>query len=289
MIPLMIDAIKARTNKNLLKYLPIPKTELSDAMHYSVLNGGKRIRPSLVYLFGNLFDIPLERLDSVASAVELIHTYSLIHDDLPAMDNDALRRGKASCHIQFNEATAILTGDALQSLAFEIIAYDASLSFEKRLSAIQLLSSSIGVTGMCQGQSFDLGIDPSRLRLSDLKEIYYYKTGCLIEASCLLGASFGTSDTTILRKIEIFAQQLGSFFQIQDDLLDRTESTCTLGKPQKSDKKNGKKTYFDFYEIDALKALLDHQYDTCLTLLNSLTGDLKPLINFVDYIFKRRS
>lgn len=213
--------------------------ELQQAMYYSVSNGGKYLRPLLVYATGHTFDAPLENLDIPACAVELIHSYSLIHDDLPPMDNADLRRGKPACHKAFTEAMAILAGDALQPLAYDIIAsHPSCLSTEQRLAMIYLLSHASGLDGMAAGQALDIvGVNS----LPALEHMYALKTGALFATSVKLGML--AADTKVHPDLEKFASYVGLAFQIQDDLLDFTSDPILIGKPVGLDVANKKMTY----------------------------------------------
>lgn len=226
-----------------------PAPDLQTALAYSACNGGKRIRPLLVYLSGYALHAAWEELDGAACAIELMHVYSLIHDDLPAMDNADLRRGKPSCHKAYNEATAILAGDALQSLAFEVLAiHPSQLTTEQRLAMVTLLSQASGIKGMAGGQALDLQGTTS---LAELTHMYHLKTGALLNASVQLGAvAAHVTDPTIVPALQLFAKNIGLAFQIQDDVLDIEASTQTLGKPQGKDLSNHKITYPTLLGID---------------------------------------
>ncbi len=220
--------------------------EVYQALHYSFSAGGKRLRPALVYALADSLGIDLAAVDAVAMAVECIHTYSLIHDDLPAMDDDDLRRGKPACHKQFSEATAILAGDALNTLAFEILAADTHSTPAKRLRQIQALAAGAGINGMVGGQDTDLACEKHRrdIDMAVLCDLHRRKTAKLIEA-CLLMAYFA-ADTVTTKKTTLLsnaALSLGLFYQIQDDILDVTQSSAVLGKPADSDIDNHKATY----------------------------------------------
>lgn len=220
--------------------------KLHSAMRYCVLGGGKRMRPMLAYCTGKTLGLPPEILDGPACAVELIHVYSLIHDDLPAMDDDALRRGKATCHIAFDEATAILTGDALQALAFETLAHDPSMtaSADNRLKMITSLTKASGSQGMVGGQAIDLESVGTTLTLPELENMHIHKTGALIRASVNL-ATLAKSDIDSIAatKLDHYAKCIGLSFQVKDDILDEESDTTTLGKTQGKDKDNNKPTY----------------------------------------------
>jgi len=216
-------------------------------MRYSVVGGGgKRVRPVLVYAAGQALDVDLNQLDACACAVEIIHAYSLIHDDLPAMDNDDLRRGRPTCHKAFNDATAILAGDALQALAFEVLADDSAMqaSASVKIDMIKLLAQASGSSGMAGGQAIDLAAVGQSLTLNELENMHRLKTGALICASVLLGAMCSPDVAeSKLNALNTYAQCVGLAFQIHDDVLDVTADTATLGKPQGSDIQQNKPTY----------------------------------------------
>ena len=212
---------------------------LHEAMRYTVLGGGKRIRPALVYAGGQLAGVEPDALDPAAAAVELIHAYSLVHDDLPVMDDDDLRHGQPTVHVRFGEAMAVLVGDALQALAFETVAVDAEPRLAQRWT--QLLSGAAGAGGMVGGQVLDLAAEASEepLQLADLETMHRRKTGALIRASVLLGASAGALRDEELEAVDAFARDIGLAFQIYDDVLDVIGTTAELGKPQGSDERQG--------------------------------------------------
>ncbi len=226
---------------------------LHAAMRYAVLGGGKRLRPLLVYASGGLFDAPLTRLDVPAVAVELIHAYSLVHDDLPAMDDDALRRGRPTCHVAYGEATAILAGDALQALAFEHLARDTALEVDAavRLAMLRALAEACGAEGMAGGQALDLAATGGRLDLPRLEHLHALKTGALIRVSVRLGAlAAGADSAAALRALDDYASALGLAFQIRDDLLDVEGATATLGKTAGKDAAQSKPTFPTLLGID---------------------------------------
>lgn len=241
--------MSARVERALDRWLPTEQTHpatLHEAMRYSVLNGGKRIRPALVYATVQAVGVPMSMLDGPACAVELIHAYSLIHDDLPAMDNDDLRRGKPTCHMAFDEATAILAGDAIQALAFYILAHDNSLAVDAgiRLRMVEMLANAAGSRGMAGGQTIDLGSVGKELNLTELEDMHIHKTGALIRA-CVLMAAITKPEISAqeLERLDRYAQCIGLAFQIKDDILDVESDTQTLGKPQGSDSQLNKPTY----------------------------------------------
>lgn len=225
----------------------LPPERLHAAMRYAVLGGGKRMRPLLVYATGCALGVPLGRLDPLASAVEIIHAYSLAHDDLPAMDDDALRRGQPTCHIAFGEAMAILAGDALQALAFELLATApalAGLDPHFRVRMLGILGTACGSSGMAGGQAFDLDAVGRRLDLEELERMHRFKTGALILASVQLGALAAAIDRgEVWEGLTRYGLELGLAFQIQDDILDVLADTQTLGKQQGADQARGKPTY----------------------------------------------
>jgi len=228
---------------------------LLEAMRYSTLAGGKRVRPVLVYATGEALGAPLERLDAAAAAVELIHVYSLVHDDLPAMDDDALRRGKPTVHVAFDEATAILAGDALQSLAFELLA-TSPLPAEARVAMLQELAVAAGARGMCGGQALDIDATGLALEPDALQRLHALKTGALLRASVRLGAIAANVDATTRQRLDVFADALGLAFQIRDDLLDVEGDSATLGKTAGKDVAQAKATFPALLGVDASRARL---------------------------------
>lgn len=234
----------------------VEPTRLHEAIRWSVFAGGKRVRPALLLATGETFGAAEPALVNTAAAVEMIHTYSLIHDDLPSMDNDDLRRGRATCHKQFDEATAILAGDVLQTLAFKAIATDECLSNEKRVRLIALLADAAGTpSGMVSGQQLDLDAEGETLSLPALENIHRQKTGALITASAVAGAMIGGASTHELVAIKSFAGKLGLLFQITDDLLDVTQETAALGKTAGKDAAAAKATYPSHYGVENSHAL----------------------------------
>lgn len=228
---------------------------LHRAMRHATLDGGKRLRARLVYATGRLFGLSMTQLDSAAAAVEMIHAYSLIHDDLPAMDDDALRRGKPTVHIAFDEATAILAGDALQALAYETLTR-AEWTDAAKLAALQELISASGSRGMCGGQQLDMDAGGKSLSLADLQNVHALKTGMLIKATIRLPAIVADADSDARAALDAFADDLGLAFQIQDDILDVEASTEQLGKSAGKDAAQAKATYPALLGLDGAKALL---------------------------------
>ena len=238
--------------------LPTAETapqRLHAAMRHATLGGGKRIRPLLVYAAGSLFGTDERWLDAPATAVEMIHAYSLVHDDLPAMDDDALRRGKPTVHVAFDEATAILAGDALQAQAFSLLA-EAPVSAELRVAWLRSLASASGVSGMCGGQALDVDATGQLQSLAQLERMHALKTGALIRASVRMGALAGTVDEGTLQVLDGFAQALGLAFQVRDDILDVESSSEALGKTAGKDAAQAKSTYPALLGMEGAKAKL---------------------------------
>jgi farnesyl diphosphate synthase len=260
---------------------------LHQAMRYSTLGGGKRLRPLLVYATGQALGVPLNVLDGPACAVEMIHVYSLIHDDLPAMDDDDLRRGKPTCHKAYDEATAILAGDALQALAFHILAHDTSIELPaiNRLSMVETLTSASGSLGMVGGQAIDLDSVGKELDLPGLESMHIRKTGALIRASVRLAALAkpGLADD-VADRLDKYAKCIGLAFQIQDDILDEESDTQTLGKTQGKDRENNKPTYPSLLGMTVAKQkaqeLVDEAVDS-VTVLGTEAAHLQGLAKFI--------
>jgi geranylgeranyl diphosphate synthase type II len=272
-----------------------PRTELErlyQAMRYSVMNGGKRVRPLLVYAACEALEGDIERADGAACAVELIHAYSLVHDDLPAMDDDDLRRGQPTTHKAFDEASAILAGDALQSLAFEVLADRRRnpQEAETRLQMIELLSQAAGPAGMVGGQAIDLGSVGLQLDQQALEVMHRHKTGALIEASVVLGAlASGNPDELARKALLQYARAIGLAFQVQDDILDVESDTATLGKTQGKDEAHDKPTYPALLGLDAAKDYALELREQALHVLRPFGNSAEPLRELARYIVERRS
>jgi len=258
---------------------------LSKAMCYSTLNGGKRFRAMLVYASGACFGVPLRILDAPAVALELIHAYSLIHDDLPAMDDDTLRRGRASCHIEFDEATAILAGDALQSLAFEQIAeHNDFLQAPQQLKMIQKLANASGVRGMAGGQSLDIIATGQILDQSALQSIHELKTGALIRAALTLGALAAPNiSPQDLTKIDEYGRLIGLAFQVVDDILDQTQTSEQLGKQSGADAAMNKNTYPALLGLDGAQQYADQLVQSAQQSLVKLGRDTEFLHQLAEF------
>ena len=267
--------------------LPI---KLHQAMRYSALDGGKRMRPMLTYCTGKLLGIPNQVLDGPACAVELIHVYSLIHDDLPAMDDDDLRRGKATCHIAFDEATAILTGDALQALAFEILANDPTINIDpsQRLKMITTLTKASGSVGKVGGQAIDLESVGTTLTLPELENMHIHKTGALIRASVNMAALAKPDlDPIIAKKLDHYAKCIGLSFQVKDDILDEESDTATLGKTQGKDQDNNKPTYPALLGLAGAKEKAQELHEQAIGSLSGFGSEADLLRDLSLYIIQR--
>lgn len=262
-----------------------PAEQLFAAMRYSVFNGGKRIRPALCFAAAEAIADSDRNTAKVAAALEMVHAYSLIHDDLPAMDDDDLRRGKPTCHIQFDEATAILAGDALQCLAFEQLTQLSDLPAEVSLKLVTMLANYGGCNGMVTGQAIDLAATGNLLELEQLKQMHALKTGALIEASILMGAlATHQAGPEQLAALKEFAQAIGLAFQIQDDILDVESSTEQLGKQQGSDRSNGKSTYTSILGVEAARSQAADLYQhsmACLEPFGERAGSLRSIASFI--------
>ncbi|GAB6141955.1 polyprenyl synthetase family protein [Methylosoma difficile] len=264
--------------------------KLHQAMRYSTLDGGKRMRPMLTYCTGKTLGLNPDNLDGLACAVEFIHVYSLIHDDLPAMDDDDLRRGKATCHVAFDEATAILAGDALQALAFETLAHDPSITTnaETRLKMITTLSRACGSQGMVGGQAIDLESVGRQLNLPELENMHIHKTGALIRASVNLAAlAKADIDPAVASQLDHYAKCIGLSFQVKDDILDEESDTATLGKTQGKDKDNNKPTYPALLGMAGAKQKARELHEMAMDNLGAFGEEAQLLRDLSLYIIER--
>ncbi|MEJ2143153.1 MAG: (2E,6E)-farnesyl diphosphate synthase [Gammaproteobacteria bacterium] len=282
-----------RADSVLDKWLPAEKIapeRLHQAMRYSVINGGKRVRPVLVYAAGHAVGVEEPQLDAPAAAIELIHAYSLVHDDLPAMDDDNLRRGQPTCHKAFDEATAILVGDALQSLAFHVLAdkLNDDLPASQVKDIVNTLAIASGSRGMAGGQAIDLESVGKELNVAQLENMHIHKTGALIRASVRMGALCkpGIDDDT-LHKLDHYAKCIGLAFQIQDDILDVEADTDTLGKTQGSDIARNKPTYPALLGLDEAKHMAAELVADAIHTLQPFAERGEPLRAIAEYIIKR--
>ncbi len=269
---------------------PDSSAQLHHAMRYAVTNGGKRIRPILVYGAGEALGAAAVALDQLACAVELIHAYSLVHDDLPSMDDDDLRRGKPTCHKKFGEATAILAGDALQALAFSLLAsnLDESIAPRRCLEMIALLGEAAGSSGMAWGQAIDLEVVGKQIDLGTLENMHRRKTGALIRASVHLGALTNPNvSQRELEKLGEYASAVGLAFQIVDDILDVIADTDTLGKPQGSDIARAKPTYPALLGLDGARIHARHMHERAIESLHGLPESYDFLRELSEYIIQR--
>ena len=290
-----LTSYQQRNNQQLnqwLEQLPHQEQPLIQAMKYGLLLGGKRVRPFLVYITGQMLGCKPEDLDTPASAIECIHAYSLIHDDLPAMDDDDLRRSQPTCHIKFDEATAILTGDALQTLAFTILA-EGELNpnaENQRIKMVQALAQASGAGGMCLGQALDLGAENRRVSLADLEEIHRNKTGALINCAVKLGAlAAGEKGLEVLPHLERYSKAIGLAFQVQDDILDIISDTETLGKPQGSDQELNKSTYPSLLGLEGAMEKAHTLLQEALQALEAIPYNTQLLEEFARYVIERKN
>ncbi|MBL8486223.1 MAG: polyprenyl synthetase family protein [Rhodocyclaceae bacterium] len=283
--------VQARTERALELSLPaatLAPRRLHEAMRYAVLGGGKRVRPLLCHAAGAVFATPADRLDAPACAVELIHAYSLVHDDLPCMDDDVLRRGKPTCHVEFGEATALLVGDALQAQAFEVLARPGPAADPARqVAMLAMLAQAAGSLGMAGGQAVDLDSVGKSLDLPDLEFMHLRKTGALIRASVLLGAHAGGADAPALERLAHFANRVGLLFQVVDDILDATADTTTLGKTAGKDAAHDKPTYVSILGLVRARELAGELREEALATLEPFGAAGGRLTELTRYIAER--
>ncbi len=266
-----------------------PPQRMHAAMRYVALGGGKRVRPLLAYAAGELVGGDASALDRVAAAVEMIHVYSLVHDDMPCMDDDVLRRGKPTCHVQYDEATALLVGDALQTLAFQLLSEQVLTRPEQQLAMVRLLAQASGSRGMAGGQAIDLASVGKALTLPELELMHIHKTGALIRAAILLGAHCGAAlEDAQLARLDHFGKQIGLAFQVVDDVLDCEADTATLGKTAGKDADNDKPTYVSLLGIDGAKDMARRLHSEALATLEALPGPTRRLRELTDFIVLRK-
>ncbi len=289
----LLHRYQARIEQVLGERLPAPEahpSRLHEAMRYAVLGGGKRVRPFLVYAAGTALGADLQTLDAPACAVELIHAYSLVHDDLPCMDNDELRRGRPTCHIAYDEATALLVGDALQTLAFHTLsrADGAAVEPARRVDMIETLALAAGSRGMAGGQAIDLGSVGRQLDIVELEDMHIHKTGALIRASVRLGAlAAPAANDQTLRDLEHYAKCIGLAFQIRDDILDEEGETAVIGKLQGADRALNKPTYPSLLGLSESKRRLGELHEQALASIAGLDAGADPLRWISHYIGAR--
>ena len=286
-----LDFYRARVNEQLANALDdndMP-SRLREAMQYSVLGDGKRVRPLLAYASGELCGLNAEDSDCIAASVEMVHAYSLIHDDLPAMDDDDLRRGKPTTHKAFDEATAILAGDALQALAFEMLCVDPVLSSRPRAQSriISWLARSIGPAGMVGGQALDLYAENRSLDESALEDVHRRKTGQLIRAAIMMPSELADMSSDARSNLDCFAREIGLVFQIRDDLLEVEQDTETLGKSAASDAENNKSTYPSVLGVEGASRRADEIYVRALAALDASSNHTEGLKWIAEFILRR--
>ncbi len=285
-----VHARQARMESALEACLPeadVQPRRLHGAMRYAVLGGGKRVRPLLVHAAGELAGADEAKVQFASCAVELIHAYSLVHDDLPSMDDDVLRRGKPTCHVEYDEATALLVGDSLQSLAFEVLASDR-LSGKNQVEMIRLLAHASGSRGMAGGQAIDLESVGKRLDLPELEAMHIRKTGELIRASVLLGAYCGKINEAELAKLDHFAKSIGLAFQVIDDVLDAESSTATLGKTAGKDSQDNKPTYVSLLGAKAAREMAEELHGSALESLSMFGDRASRLAEMASFVVRRQ-
>ncbi len=288
-----MGGVQARVESALARLLPNPQVapaRLHQAMRYAVLEGGKRMRPLLVFAAGELSNAPPERLEVAACAVEMIHAYSLVHDDMPCMDDDVLRRGKPTVHVEYDEATALLVGDALQSLAFQLLSENQLASEPHRqLEMIRLLAIASGSRGMAGGQAIDLESVGKTLALPELEFMHIHKTGALIRCAVLLGFSCGQSlQESDRARLDRYAKAVGLAFQVVDDVLDAEASTATLGKTAGKDAKQGKPTYVSAVGVARSRQLAEELREEAQAALRDLGTRAARLSALADFVVLRK-
>jgi len=274
----------------LFNYPQGTERQVSEAMYYSLINGGKRLRPFLVCQTAKLFNVPETISFPVAASLEMLHTYSLIHDDLPAMDNDDFRRGKPTCHKQFDEATAILAGDGLLTYSFEILSSAPGISDKTKIKLIELLSKRAGAfNGMIAGQMLDLQTDktPELSNEQVIKHIEEMKTGCLIAYACQAGAILGNASNEEYNIITDYARKIGIAFQISDDILDVIGDSKLMGKTLGKDEKQGKLTFVSLYGLDKAKSIAEELISDAQKIISIFDNDTSDLHDLADFIINR--
>jgi geranylgeranyl pyrophosphate synthase len=289
-----LESWRVRMEHALAARLPqsnILPARLHEAMRYSVLGGGKRIRPALLFATARAVGLTEDDVEAAACAIELVHVYSLVHDDLPAMDNDDLRRGRPTCHKAFDEATALLVGDALQPLAFELLATDPSLPASPaiRLRLIDMLAQAIGTFGMAGGQAIDLAVQGMRLDIGQVEDMHARKTGAVIRASVLMAAECAPPlDPALYAALTTFATAVGLAFQIQDDLLDVTGDVSTLGKATGADSERAKPTHPAVIGIPASQQRVRHLHNQAINALMPFGDRAQSLRSLAHWLLSRQ-
>jgi farnesyl diphosphate synthase len=288
-----MSAIQARVEAALGRLLPAPDIvpqRLHQAMRYAALGGGKRVRPLLAFAAGDLATADASRVEIVACAVECIHAYSLVHDDLPCMDDDVLRRGRPTCHVEYDEATALLAGDSLQAVAFQLLAeHRLAGDAETQLEMLRILAAACGSRGMAGGQAIDLASVGKPLALTELEHMHIHKTGALIRASVALGARCGaTLSIDELGQLDRYAKLVGLAFQVVDDVLDCEASTATLGKTAGKDAAANKPTYVSVLGVAGARAMADELRVDARKALSGFGAKAKRLAALADFIVLRK-
>ncbi|MDW5415187.1 polyprenyl synthetase family protein [Iodobacter sp. CM08] len=289
-----MQSVQSQMEQTLAAVLPaqdVLPVELHKAMRYCVLDGGKRVRPLLAFAAGAVVNAPLERLQYAGAAVELIHAYSLVHDDMPAMDNDVLRRGKPTCHVAFGEASALLAGDALQTVAFDLLSmYTLADSASDQLTMVNILARASGSLGMCGGQGIDLYSVGQALSLPELERMHGLKTGALIRAAVLLGSYCGEAiSDEDRRRLDHYARCIGLAFQVVDDILDEEADSATLGKTAGKDAANNKPTYVSLLGLAAAKEKAAELKADALATIAPFGEKARYLVMLADFIVERSS
>jgi len=288
-----MGAVQARMETALARLLPaaqVAPANLHEAMRYAVLEGGKRVRPLLAFAAGELSEAPRERVEVAAAAVELIHAYSLVHDDLPCMDDDVLRRGKPTVHVEYDEATAMLVGDALQSLAFQLLSENKLAGEPQRqLEMVRTLAAASGSRGMAGGQQIDLEATGKPLTLPELELMHIHKTGAIIRAAVLLGFWCGEkTNETEKKQLDRYAKAVGLAFQVVDDVLDSEANTATLGKTAGKDAKQGKTTYVSVIGLAAARRMADELRQEAQAAIADFGVRAQRLSQLADFIVLRK-
>ena len=289
-----LEGWQVRVEAELAARLPAADTHparLHEALRYSVLNGGKRIRPALVYATARSLGLAESAVDGAACAVEFIHAYSLVHDDLPAMDDDDMRRGRPTCHKAFDEATAILVGDSLQVLAFQALASGHGLPKDAtvRLRLVEILAEGSGTAGMAGGQAIDLAAQGQQLTIGEVEEMHARKTGALIRASVLMAAYCAANlSATVRQALDQYSRDIGLAFQIQDDLLDVEGDSQLLGKATGADRAHDKPTYPQIIGVEAARQRMHKLHTSALVALETIGPAAAPLASLSDWLVLRR-
>lgn len=289
--PEWMAAVQRRVEQALEQRLPaaqLAPQRLHQAMRYATLGGGKRVRPLLAFAAGEMTGAPAERLDAIACALESIHVYSLVHDDMPCMDDDVLRRGKPTVHVQYDEATALLVGDALQTLAFEQLSLPHLFDdTSNQVRAIAMLSKASGSRGMAGGQAIDLDSVGKSITREELEFMHIHKTGALIRAAVMLGALAGNADDATLERLDHFGKCIGLLFQVVDDILDEVADTATLGKTAGKDAAQDKPTYVSIIGLTPARTLARELAEEAHNTLAPLGASAQRLKEITDYIVSR--